>query len=241
MNPSFLTHFTENNCPNWACPSCHSTSLTIQEGTFNFAALPESIARWKEPGGEYEDIFLVFSCLLKCERTRCGTVVAVSGSGGVHQNNEEDGDESHYNLFRAQHFTPALPAFIIPPNCPKNVAQPVMQSFGLFLSAPGPAANAIRIALEELMTALGIPEMRSLHLRIEALPEQFSEYKAALMAIKWLGNAGSHVQDSVSVFDIDQAYRIIEFVLSKIYAGSTKSIEQLATDLDKRFRPEKGN
>ncbi|MEN4912709.1 DUF4145 domain-containing protein [Erwinia amylovora] len=109
------------------------------------------------------------------------------------------------------------------------------------MSAPGPAANAIRIALEELMTALGVPEMRSLHLRIEALTEQFSEHKAALMAIKWLGNAGSHEQDSVSVFDIDQAYRIIEFVLSKIYAGSTKSIEQLATDLDKRFRPEQGN
>ncbi|HGD7999443.1 TPA: hypothetical protein ACI69N_000996 [Escherichia coli] len=56
MNPSLLTHFTENNCPNWVCPSCHSTSLTIQEGTFHYAALPESVARWQEPEGEYEDI-----------------------------------------------------------------------------------------------------------------------------------------------------------------------------------------
>ena len=241
MNPSLLTHFTENNCPNWVCPSCHSTSLTIQEGTFHYAALPESVARWQEPEGEYEDILLVFSCLLKCERTRCGTVVAVSGSGGVHQNHGEDGDEPHYELFHARHFTPALPAFTVPPNCPQNVAQPVVQSFGLFLNAPGSAANAIRIALEELMTALGVPPMRSLHSRIGALPEKYSEHKAALMAIKWLGNAGSHELDSVSVFDIDQAYRIIEFVLSKIYTGSTKSIEQLAADLDKRFSPEQNN
>lgn len=61
------------------------------------------------------------------------------------------------------------------------------------------------------------------------------------MAIKWLGNAGSHELDHVNAFDIDQAYRIIEFVLSKLYAGSTKSIKQLAADLDKRFRPEQGN
>ncbi|TDX20275.1 DUF4145 domain-containing protein [Pectobacterium versatile] len=241
MNPSLLTHFTENHCPNWACPSCHSTSLAIQEGTFHYAALPESVARWKEPEGEYEDIYLVFSCLLKCERARCEMVVAVSGSGGVHQNYGEDGDEPHYELFQARHFIPPLPAFAVPPHCPENVAQPLMQSFGLFLSAPNAAANAIRIALEELMTALGVPVMRSLHSRIEALPEQFSEHKAALMAIKWLGNAGSHALDRVNAFDIDQAYRIIEFVLSKLYAGSTKSIKQLAADLDKRFRPEQGN
>ncbi|GKW27521.1 hypothetical protein PEC331060_06990 [Pectobacterium carotovorum subsp. carotovorum] len=83
--------------------------------------------------------------------------------------------------------------------------------------------------------------MRSLHGRIEALPERFNEHKAALMAIKWLGNAGSHALDRVNPFDIDQAYRIIEFVLSKLYAGSTKSIKQLAADLDKRFRPEQSN
>lgn len=57
------------------------------------------------------------------------------------------------------------------------------------------------------------------------------------MAIKCLGNAGSHEVDCVNTYDIEQAYRIIEFVLSKIYTGSTESVAQLAARLGDRFRP----
>ena len=236
MYESLRTKFPENHCPNWVCPSCQSASLAIQEGTFHYEVIPESIARWKKMDGETEDIRLVFCCLLQCERARCRTVVAVSGTGDVHENQDEDGID-HYHLYQARLFTPTLPAFAIPAQCSERVAQPLTQSFSLFLNAPGAAANVIRIALEELMDALGGPENRALHARIEALPEQYSQHKAALMAIKWLGNAGSHELDRVNTYDIEQAYRIIEFVLSKIYAGSTESVEQLAERLDARFRP----
>lgn len=91
------------------------------------------------------------------------------------------------------------------------------------------------------MTALGIPIMHSLHDRIEALPERFNELKAALLAIKWLGNEGSNAMNCVNAFDIGQAYGIIEFVISKLYTGSTKSIKQLTADLGKRFRPGQSN
>ena len=237
MYESLLTNFPENHCPNWTCPSCQSASLAIQKGTFHFEVIPESVERWKKMDGELDDIRLVFICLLQCERAVCKTVVAVSGTGDVHENQDYEDDERHYYLFQARLFTPTLPAFAIPAQCPQRVAQPLFQSFSLFLNAPGAAANAIRIALEELMAALGVPENRTLHARIEALPEQYSQHKAALMAIKWLGNAGSHKLDRVNTYDIEQAYRIIEFVLSKIYAGSTESVAQLAERLDARFRP----
>ncbi|MDX7146152.1 hypothetical protein SJ271_27375, partial [Citrobacter freundii] len=38
-----------------------------------------------------------------------------------------------------------------------------------------------------------------------------------------------------------QSYLIIDFVLSKLYTGSTKSIKPLAADLDKSFHPEQSN
>lgn len=237
MYESLLRHFPENHCPNWACPSCQSASMAIQEGTFHSEVIPDSVERWKKIDGELEDIRLVFSCLLKCERARCGTFVAVSGTGHVHQNQDDEDDEPYYHLFQASLFTPTLPAFAIPAQCPHKVAQPLMQSFSLFLNAPGAAANTIRIALEELMAALGVAKSRTLHARIDALPEKYGPHKAALMAIKWLGNAGSHEVDRVNTYDIEQAYRIIEFVLNKIYAGSTESVAQLAARLDARFRP----
>lgn len=45
--------------------------------------------------GELEDIRLVFCCLLQCERARCRTVVAVSGTGDVHENQDYEDDERH--------------------------------------------------------------------------------------------------------------------------------------------------
>ncbi|GMQ39841.1 MULTISPECIES: DUF4145 domain-containing protein [Enterobacter cloacae complex] len=76
------------------------------------------------------------------------------------------------------------------------------QSFSLFLGAPDAAANTIRIALEELMTALGVTLTGSLHQRIGAVPTQDSEHQAVLTAMRLLGNAGSHTSDRVTATDI---------------------------------------
>lgn len=240
MNPSLLTTFTEHGCPSWVCPVCHSESLAIQAGTFRWEALPASVARWQNTDAEMEEIELVFSCLLKCDPGRCGTFVAASGSGFVTETPwqaVEDGDPPQTELFRVSSFTPTLSAFKIPSRCPERVIEPLRQSFALFLSAPSAAANAIRIALEELMTALGAPLTGTLYQRIEALPSRYSEHQAALTAMRLLGNAGSHTLDRVTTTDIEQAYTIIEFVLRKIYEGSTESVRQLTDLLNERFQP----
>lgn len=243
MNPSLLTFFTKHLCPAWSCPSCHSASLAIMPETFHSDAVPETVARYQEPDGCLEDIRLVFSCLLKCERARCGAVVAVSGTGEVqpaHDEGEMKEGNPYFSLFQARSFIPALPVFNIPEGCPHNVAEPLMQSFALFPGAPGAAANTIRIALEQLMDALGVQAMRSLHHRIEALPQEYAEHRKALMAIKFLGNAGSHELDRVTTLDIEHAFFITEFVLRKIYAGSTQPVRQLVNRLTARFGPESG-
>jgi hypothetical protein len=38
----------------------------------------------------------------------------------------------------------------------------------------------------------------SLHFRIENLPQEYEMIKALLLAIKWLGNVGSHGNDGLS-------------------------------------------
>lgn len=240
MNPSLLTTFTEHGCPTWVCPECQSASLTILAGSFHSAAIPSSIARWQSTDGELEDIQLVFSCLLKCDLGRCGTLVAASGSGYVSDTPweaQELGEPSHMELFQARSFTPSLCAFNIPSGCVEKVVEPLKQSFSLFPNAPGAAANSIRIALEELMTALGVAQTGSLHARIQGLPPQYSEYQSALTSMRLLGNAGSHQLDRVTYQDVEQAYAIIEFVLQKIYGGSTESIRQLIARLEARFKP----
>lgn len=242
MNPSLLTTFTQYRCPDWVCPACGSNTLAIKEGSFHSEQTAESRKIWKEDWSGLSDLEFVFVCLLFCERTRCESIIAVSGTGSVIELPEyqrADGDGDTLLIYRAASFIPALPAFDIPPKCPVTVSRPLIQSFSLFLRAPGSAANTIRIALEELMTALGIKSVGSLHRRIEQLPAEYAEHRDALMAIKWLGNAGSHELDKVSSQDIEDAYQIIEFVLRKIYAGSTESIAELITRMTQVFGPQK--
>lgn len=58
--------------------------------------------------------------------------------------------------------------------------------------------------------------------------------------MRLLGNAGSHTLDKVTTTDVEQAYTIIEFVLKKIYEGSTEQVRQLVARLNDNFRPAPG-
>lgn len=159
-----------------------------------------------------------------CLRNPCRS----PGARGVSARGTLSGPELHSPLH----------AFPVPGECPDSVRKPLIQSFALFLSAPGAAANTIRIAVEKLLTALGVAPARNLVRRINALPEAYSDLKRALTTMKFLGNAGSHESDRVTTTDIEQTYTILEFVLRKIYVGSTESVEELIARLDDRFRPD---
>ena len=68
------------------------------------------------------------------------------------------------------------------------------------------------------------------------IPEKYAEYANILKAIKFLGNVGSHKYDSVKIGDIEDAYDIMEFVTSSLYAGRRESIDALAARLEDRFK-----
>ncbi|WP_265503599.1 DUF4145 domain-containing protein [Providencia heimbachae] len=242
IHQSLSAYFTKGRCPDWACPSCGNRTLVIKKGSFNFAEIPESVERYRQEYGELSDIELVFSCLLECEHTKCRNVIAVGGNGCVDQIPDDqittEGDNI-IDFFQAKFFIPPLKAFIIPTNCPKSVSQPLELSFSLFLNSPNAAANAIRIALEVLMDELGVTMARNLHQRIESLSEEYAEHKDALMAIKWLGNAGSHEIDRIKIRDIEDAYKVIEFVFSKIYEDRTKKVHAIVRRMTESFNPPK--
>ncbi|APZ68660.1 DUF4145 domain-containing protein [Salmonella enterica] len=244
MNPSLLTPFRESRCPDWICPVCGGNTLAIKEGTFHAGQTAESSKIWVTPEFGLPDMEFVFVCLLFCERTRCPAVVAVTGTGVLPDSDRARPaaeDITGNIIYRVASFTPALSAFAIPAGCPEEVALPLRQSFSLFISAPSSAATAIRIALEALMEALKLPEARSLHKRLEKLRDEaeYAEHMDALMALKWLGNAGSHELDRVSSQDIEDAYQIIESVLDKIYAGSKESLDALIARMTRVFAPKK--
>ena len=56
------------------------------------------------------------------------------------------------------------------------------------------------------------------------------------MAIKFLGNAGSHTYDGVKTGDIEVAFEIMEYVVNDLFSGRKESLEVLTKRLSDKFK-----
>lgn len=92
--------------------------------------------------------------------------------------------------------------FELPARCPDEVTKQRSASFRLLWADHAAAAGKVRIVLECLMDHLGVPKRKkdkngkfddlSLHHRVEIFQKGSPIIGSQLMALKWLGNTGSH-------------------------------------------------
>lgn len=226
----------------WPCPACGQLTLHIKKETLHQADSYESRQLWKEEWAEPEMLSGVFCCMAECYRPQCGEVVICSGTSGNERDWGGETGDQYYTFYTPVSFVPPLNPFKIHDNCPDEISEPLVASFSVYLAQPGSAANLIRITVERLLTAIGVPELNEkgkrivLHDRLEKhLPGNYADYAGPLMAIKFLGNAGSHTYDEVKISDIEDAFEIMEYVVSDIFSERKESIEVLTKRLNDRF------
>jgi len=204
---------------------------------------------------EPEWIEYVYSCLFVCTNDQCKEVVSCSGIGSVDaiMYEDENGElnQDYDDSFRPRFFEPHLVLIDIPEKCPKSVAAPLKESFRLFFAVPSAASNNVRIAIEKLLTELKVKRFNrvqgklrfiSLHQRVDLLPPKYANLKDLILAIKWLGNAGSHGnngKDAISMDDVMDSYELMEHILGEIYAPKTKKLVSLAKKVNKKKGPVK--
>jgi len=238
---------------NWNCPTCRKGVLRIRRDTF-FSDERKHSRNHDQPGWEPEWIESVYSCLMDCSNEHCKEVVASSGTGFLDSDIVLDGngcpEQVYEERFRPKHFQPHLKIFEIPRKCPESVAKPLNDSFALFFSAPHAASNNARIAIEALLTELGVPRVDMagknkggfipLQRRINLLPPEYEALKNMFSAVKWLGNAGSHEGSmEMTTDDVLDSYQIVEHILQEIYAPRLKEILQLTEKIIKHKGPAK--
>lgn len=226
----------------WPCPACGQRTVQILKDSFtirsNLATLQQQNMEWFEADMEES----VFSCMASCSRQACGEVVACIGEsqGGIYWD-EHTHKDVFYRMHRPVSFHPTLSPVVITDKCPQEIAGPLYASFSIFLMQPGSAANLIRIAVEQLLNAIGIPKLDdkskriNLHQRIDKLDGQYASYRNTLMAIKFLGNAGSHEYDEVIIEDIETAFEMMEYVVNDLFSGRKESIEVLTKRLLEKY------
>lgn len=244
--------FTANRVPAWRCPVCQVGHLSLAKESLVNAETAASRREHAYDAWEPDWIRSVFACVFVCSSPSCKEPVACSGTGQVNRFEFEDEEhgwaEKTEDVFTPLHFHPPLVLMDIPAKCPPGVTEHLQESFNLYFIDPGAALNSARAALEVLMTDLGVKRFLTtngkkrslnLHQRIEQLPARFQEQKDLILAVKWLGNAGSHSGPGPAAGDVRVAYDMLEHVLSEIYEEKIKKLKAMAKSVNEKKGPVK--
>jgi hypothetical protein len=191
-----------------------------------------------------------FSALMLCNNPNCAHIVAVIGTVSFdleHSYLPNGGwDTEAVPLFTPMAFWEAPPLIRVRTDYPEDVDGQLKRSFPLYWLDRGACANAIRATVETLLTERGVPETTvnlhgntvriSLHDRIVKFQATDPAAAALLLAIKLLGNAGSH-GDDVTRDDLLDAYEIVDHVIDTIYNTRAAHAATLASALTARLSP----
>jgi len=225
------------------CSSCEGGTLKVKKGSLSKRQTNSAKEFYEVVGEVCEENSSRFSLLLECKNCNevycvAGTTSLKKYHGNcgfeecLDRYNEycakgiEDLCEHYHDYYNIKYINPQINIFIIPDQTTDSIKKFLTKSFALFWCDKEASANKIRTALELLMDDFGIQKTHTsakgneytlpLNRRLELfkLHKDFGYLSEKLSAIKFLGNAGSHIR-SVTKEDLLDAYEILEYVLEE--------------------------
>jgi len=226
MNPVFSKRsFRADSVPAWTCPTCERCVLTLD--TPDKLVIRPNAETKGNSGEDYWDhdyAGYVFSGMLNCRG--CGETVTFVGTGHVDQEYTDDGQDWEYvTMLTPNFFVPPLK--IISPQAndqvPDQIGQLLAKAHEVCWADPDSALNRLRTIVEEILDYKGVHRMDgrtrlSLHRRIQLFVEPGTEQvQKAMLAIKYVGNDGSHGFSGVKRKDLLEVFSIVNYCLEKLF------------------------
>lgn len=218
--------------PHVACPTCGDGFLVIK--AIATEECGESIRYRDHEAWEPEWLHGTFHGALQCARSACLETVAIGGDYKVDMVQGPDGGwYGEYDSFLRLRFTvPPLNLVPLPDRTPETVATAVNGAAAVIWTDPSAAANRLRVAVEELLTANGQRRFEikkhkrvrlTTHRRIEEFKQVRHEAAEALEAVKWIGNEGSHAAE-LGVGDVLEGTVFLGYALRMLYDDDEKKL-----------------
>ena len=242
--------------PRLPCPSCKIGTLKIDKNSISENETASSKAIPHDEHWHPDQFEKRFIATMVCTGPTCADIISVCGEVSQEWDYALDPDGDVYqefeNYYEPVFFDPAPPLFPIPYKCPKGVKEELKKAFALIWPDHGSAANCLRVAVEELMDALKVQKKAqiksgknigkfqdlTLHGRIKKFETKNSVAATQLMAIKWLGNVGSHaVIDKLTRDDLLDAFEHFEYAIDLIYVKQSAALEKRAKRINKSRGP----
>ena len=244
MDRSLWTQIlTETWCPAWPCPVCRKGTMALVPKSLAYKETVESKSAHNHDAWDPDWINYTFTAWAECRHPSCKQQFAIAGTGGVGPELNEEGGYQYEDYFSPKACFPMPDMFTFPAKCPNEVKEELRAAFALFWPQSNACAGRIRVALECLMDYLGVQKRRknkhgkyfdlSLHDRIDAFARSEPTTGPQLMALKWLGNAGSHNRE-VNQKDLLDAFEIMEHALGEVIDRRSARVAELAKKLTKK-------
>lgn len=233
--------FDENNWPHIKCPFCKLGQLAPDKIT-SVESVKSKAAR-AQPDWDPFWIHGIFSALLKC--TNCNSEVFAQGLMGVDIIDVDpyENGMKYSTCYKVKYFSEPLDIMSFPKGCSDEVKSRVNEVSNVLWINPDAATNRLRVAIDELLTALKIPrnqknkksqwEKLSTHARIQLLKKKNVDAASLLEAVKWIGNDGSH-DKGLSVSDVLDGIQLYNRALNLIYDRSDQVLIKKAAAINSR-------
>lgn len=233
--------FANKPSTKYVCPTCEVGRLVPDVSSFSATEPSHSIAAHEHEEWDPDWITYRFSFVCVCDRSSCGEIAHVAGSGQVSDQYVEDISGSvsteYFDSFEIHSFYPSPLLVYIPEKVPAAVAVMVQKSFALYWVDVSAAANALRASLEELMDELKIPDTiinkkgdtvrANLHQRLDFWSKTQADYADMCLALKDVGNIGSHGGNVRRQHYLD-TLTILSHVLTELYENDAEKMKALA-------------
>lgn len=243
-------NFTKTDPPQYQCPKCQIGFLKIEEIVLKKTEGGKELERIRYPYG----IEHLMAGVFKCRKESCGEIVSFSGlcTKDIHVQQEVDGEmvEFEADMYEPKYFYPNLKLFELPKEVSAEVEEQINLSFSHFFNDLSSSANKVRTAIEFILDDVKAPKFkfkikagnkkrvyfRTLHGRIVNYKTKRRKVSDLLLAIKFIGNEGSHV-GKVELKDILDAYELLYQVIDIIYVKKQQKILEIAKEINEKKKP----
>ena len=228
----------EGKWPALSCPECAGS--LIVEKVEDIESRNSKNAR-DEEGWEPEWIQGRFVATARCHL--CGEPVVLTGPYEVDlalmPNGQWFGEYARF--YRVAATSPGLRLATVPPSTPVQVEGSFKEAAGALWSSPASAANCLRRGVEALLDAKRVRKTQTTkgrrsrlttHTRIEILKDSQSKVAEALMAVKWIGNEGSHAQ-TLTVQNVLDGAEILEWAVDLAFSSREVQLKRRITQVNR--------